>query len=258
AYLTINPGPSCVLVDDFNGDGIADIAVGYEGGSAISVLVGQGDGTFAPKQDIPTWELPHFITSADINFDGKPDLIAAHYDWRRVSVMLNQSSKTGPLVFAPAVTHEVANDPVCLAVGDFNGDNLPDIVSANYASISVLLGQGDGTFATITNYFMGGSWAAVGDFNQDGMPDVAMDLGGKVGLFWNDTLPRLQIAPVPGGVRVSYPAWKFYTLEASSNVAQSSSWRLVTNTLALYGSQYVLTNTLEAFGQVYRLKRPSP
>jgi len=152
--------------------------------------------------------------------------------------------------------HEVANDPVSVAVGDFNGDNLPDIVSGNFASLSVLLGLGDGTFTTATNYFVGGKYAAVGDFNGDSMPDIALDLGGKVGLFWNQTLPRLQIRSSGPNVQIAWPAWKGYQLEASSAVAGGSSWTPLTNAQpATFGSQYVLTNAPSSGQQVFRLKR---
>jgi hypothetical protein len=254
--LPVNSGPTCVIVDDFDSDGKSDIAVGYEGGFKISVLTGRGDGTFNSKVDIDTWEIPWYITSADVNFDGKPDLIAAHYDWRRISVMLNLTTSGGPVTFGPPLMHDVANDPVMVAVGDFNGDNRPDIVSGNYASLSVLLGNGDGTFATATNYFVGGRHAAVGDFNKDGMPDIALDLGSRVGLFWNDTLPRLQISKAVGGARIAWPAWKFYSLEASASVGQAKSWQSVTNTPVTFGSQYVITNACEGGLQAFRLKRP--
>ena len=254
-YLTVNSGPVCLRVDDFDGDSKADVAVGYDGGTAISVLRGLGNGTFQPRQEVATWEIPWFITSADINFDGKPDLVAAHGDWRRISVMLNLTASNGPIAFAPPFTHDVANDPVCVAVGDFNGDNLPDIASANFASVSVLLGLGDGTFMTATNYFVGGSWAAVTDFNLDGMPDLALDLGSKVGVFWNNTLPQLQISRAVGGVRVAYPAWKPYTLERST-LAKPGVWSVVSDTPTRFGSQFVVTNAVQASGQVYRLKRP--
>lgn len=255
--IPVNGGPTCVVVDDFDGDGESDIAVGYEGGMKISVIRGKGDGTFNPKTDIDTWEIPWFIRASDVNGDGKPDIVAAHYDWRRISVMINRSA-AGGIQFDPPLTHEVANDPVSVGVGDFNGDNLPDIVSGNFASVSVLLGNGDGTFLSATNYFVGGHYVATGDFNQDAMPDLAINLGGKVGLFWNDTLPRLQISKAAGGVRVAYPAWKPYSLEVNTNLSQSSGWTLVTVPPAKNGNQFVITNNASAGVQSYRLKRPAP
>jgi hypothetical protein len=251
--VSVNSGPTSVVVEDFNGDGKADVAVGYEGGYKLSIATGRGDGSFDPKVDIDTWEIPWFIAAADVNFDGKPDLVAAHYDWRRVSVMLNRTTPGSTLQFDPPLMHDVANDPVSVAVGDFNGDNLPDIVSGNYASVSVLLGNGDGTFLSATNYFVGGRYAAVGDFNKDGMHDIAIDLGRKVGLFWNDTLPRLQIGRAEGGVRVAWPAWKYYALEAGSSAA--GPWMTIDTTPATFGNQYVITNSAEGANQVFRLKR---
>ncbi len=264
--IPVNSGPTCVIVDDFNGDGMADIAVGYDGGFKISIATGNGDGTFNPKADINTWEIPWWITSADVNGDGKPDLIAAHYDWRRISVMINLTTNGGPITFAPPIMHDVANDPVCVTVADFNGDNVLDIASGNYASVSVMLGNSDGTFNTATNYWVGGARVAAGDFNKDGMPDLAMDLGSRVGLFWNDTLPRLQISMVggaarsktagSGGVRVAYPAWKPYQLQVSTNLTDDASWLTLSNSPATLGSQYVITNTITGGNQTYRLRRP--
>ncbi|MEI7902314.1 MAG: VCBS repeat-containing protein [bacterium] len=253
--VPVNSGPTSVVVDDFNGDGKADLAVGYESGTKISLVTGRGDGTFDPKTDISTWEIPWFIKSADINFDGKPDLVAAHYDWRRISVMLNRTTAGGPVQFDPPLMHDVANDPVSIAVGDFNGDNLPDIVSGNYASLSVLLGNGDGTFLSATNFFVGGKYAGVADFNQDGMPDIAIDLGNKVGFFWNDTLPQLHISLTAGGVRIAWPGWNRYYLESSTNLLNPDSWVSLCTEPTVYGNQFVLTNSVQFSGQAFRLKR---
>lgn len=254
--LGVNSGPTCVVVDDFDGDGKSDVAVGYEGGFKISILTGRGDGTFNPKVDIDTWEIPWCIVTGDFNFDGKPDLAAAHYDWRRISVMINRGTSGGPISFAAPVLHEVANDPVSVAVGDFNGDNLPDLVSANFASLSVLLGLGDGTFATATNYFVGGRYAAVGDFNGDSMPDIALDLGGKVGLFWNQTLPRLQIRSSGPTVQVAWPAWKGYALQTATNSATSAGWQDLASQPGIRGNQYVTTNAPSGGLQLFRLRKP--
>jgi hypothetical protein len=255
--VPVNGGPVSVVVDDFNGDGLADLAVGHDGGTRISIATGRGDGTFDAKVDIETWEIPWFIRSADVNFDGRPDLVAAHGDWRLISVMLNTGSN-GLIQFAPPMTHPVAIEPLSVAVGDFNGDNLPDIASGNFASTSVLLGHGDGTFSTAADYFVGGQQIAAGDFNNDSMPDLAIDLGGKVGLFWNDTLPALQIKRVAGGVRLAWPAWTPYTLEVSGGAGDAGGWSMVTNTPARIASQFVLTNAAPGPLKTYRLKRPAP
>ena len=253
--LTIKPGTTSVVVDDFNGDGQADLAVGSDHGATISLLTGHGDGSFDASMDIATGALPWFITSADLNGDGKPDLIAAHRGSHKISVMLNTSSN-GLISFAPPAMRDVDNDPVCVFVADFNGDNLPDIVSSSEVSVSVLAGRGDGTFAAASSYWVGGASLAVADFNRDGMPDLALDLGNRAGIFWNDTLPTLQITRVGTDLRIAWPAWRLYILEANANLGATNGWTAVTNTPTLIGHQFVITNSCSSTNVTYRLKRP--
>ncbi len=82
------------------------------------------------------------------------------------------------LPFNPAVNYEVGSNPQAMAVGDFNQDGNPDLVTANYFdhNVSVLLGAGNGTFGAAVNYAVGRNplSVAVGDFNRDGKPDLAV------------------------------------------------------------------------------------
>lgn len=83
---------------------------------------------------------------------------------------------SGDGTFGAQTTYAVGSSPQAVAIGDFNGDGISDIVSANYyaGSISTILGNGDGTFGTNTDYSAGGSVhsVAIGDFNGDGVQDV--------------------------------------------------------------------------------------
>jgi hypothetical protein len=95
--------------------------------------------------------------------------------WRRPLVVEGLEDRTlpsfaAPLVFGPGVA------PRAVAVADFNGDGRPDIVTAGSNSVSVLLGNGDGTFQTAVNYLVGRGpgGVAVGDFNGDGSLDLAV------------------------------------------------------------------------------------
>jgi hypothetical protein len=142
-----------------------------------------------------------------------------------------------------------------VAIADFNGDNLPDIASGNYGSVSVMVGNGDGTFLDATNYFGGGNNIFAGDFNGDAMPDLAISASSGVGLFWNDTLPRLQIQKVSSGVRIAWPAWKPYEIQMSQDLEAPLQWTTIASAPATVGNQFVLTNASPSTVQLYRLRR---
>ncbi|HEX3012352.1 MAG TPA: FG-GAP-like repeat-containing protein [Syntrophomonadaceae bacterium] len=92
----------------------------------------------------------------------------------------------GDGTFNAKVDYGVGGSPYCVAVGDFNGDSKPDLVTAN-GNVSVLLGQGDGTFNAKVEYGAGGNpyGVAVGDFNSDGKPDLvtANPMGNNVSVL---------------------------------------------------------------------------
>jgi hypothetical protein len=171
--------PSSVAVGDFRHDGKLDMAVADESG--VSVLLGNGDGTFGPAVtyavDSRATFGPAFVLVADVNGDGKPDLVTANPDSNTVSVLLGNGDGT----FQPARNFAAGSVPVSLAAADFNGDGKLDLVvghgagpSGASASISVLLGNGDGTFQTPVSYTTAADpvSVAVGDFNGDGKADI--------------------------------------------------------------------------------------
>ncbi len=172
-------GPLAVAVGDFNGDGKPDLAVsnncpvGGCGGnlpSTVSILLGNGDGTFQPHVDYPVGS-PTGVAVGDFNGDGKPDLAVANGD--SVAILLGNGDGT----FQAAVDYGTAGGTSAVAVGDFNGDGKPDLVVSNSvdSSVSIFLNSGSGTFPTRKDFATGAypTSVAVGDFNGDGKLDLA-------------------------------------------------------------------------------------
>jgi hypothetical protein len=164
--------PDSAAVGDFNGDGKLDLAVANEGSNNISILLGNGDGTFHAAADYGAGTDPDSVAVGDFRGDGKLDLVVANYYSNNVSILLGNGDGT----FQAAVNYGVSA-PTSVAVGDFNGDGKLDLAVANvFSDVSVLLGNGDGTFQAAVNYGAGTepAWAAVGDFNGDGKLDLAV------------------------------------------------------------------------------------
>jgi hypothetical protein len=181
--------PRSVAVGDFNGDGKLDLAVaGYTQGEfsygTVSVLLGQGDGTFQAAYTLDAGDHPSSVAVGDFNGDGKLDLAVTDFgddygNGQGVSVLLGKGDGT----FLPPQSYAAGSRPLSVAVGDFNGDGILDLAVADYGtwpytngSVSVLLGKGDGTFLPAVNY-AAEAWprsVAVGDFNGDGKQDLAV------------------------------------------------------------------------------------
>jgi hypothetical protein len=181
---------SSVNIADLNGDGKPDLLVtnkcsdsGCTNGS-ISVLLGNGDGTFQAAQSYSSGGRYALIAAvADFNGDGKLDVAVSNDDDQTVGVLLGNGDGT----FQPARTYSSgAGLPQAIAVGDFNGDGKADIVVMNYGVVGILLGNGDGTFQPVVTYSFGsgyGNSVAVADFNGDGKTDLVVSNTNGIGVL---------------------------------------------------------------------------
>ena len=176
--------PESVSVADLNGDGRLDLAVANAGGSSvggvvsytISVLLGRGDGTFQAAVNYPVAPAPMGIASGDFNGDGKLDLVVAS-NGGGAGVLIGNGDGT----FQAPVSYPAGDGPGSVAVGDFNTDGKLDLIVADFGgvdgtTVSLLLGNGDGTFQTAAPYIVGAVpiSVAVADLNSDGLLDVAV------------------------------------------------------------------------------------
>jgi uncharacterized repeat protein (TIGR01451 family) len=186
-FSTANGNPRSIAVADLNGDGKADLVTADIATSAVSVLLGNGDGTFQAQQTYAAGGNSTFVAVADLNEDGKPDLIVANEFSNTLSVLLGNGNGT----FQAQVTFATGSTPISVAVADVNGDGKLDLIVANHGSnnVGVLLGNGNGTFAPQQTFDTGissiPSSVTVADVNGDGRPDlvVANEITYSVGVL---------------------------------------------------------------------------
>jgi hypothetical protein len=174
-YPAAGPFPISATAGDFNNDGKVDVVTTNNGSASVSLLLGNGDGTFQPAVSVPVGAVQPFdVQAADLNNDGNLDLVTANASATSdgsVSVLLGNGDGT---FGAPAV-YPVGGRPFSVAIADLNNDGSPDIVVGTSANtVSVLLNNGDGTFAPAQTFAAGPrtTGVAVGDFNNDGNPDI--------------------------------------------------------------------------------------
>ncbi len=171
----------------------------------IPVLLGiSGDGSHRPPQfhemTIRVGRGPRWVSVADVNRDGNPDILVTNADDGTVSVLLgdgNGQFREAP--GSPVVAGHLPND---IAIADMNGDGNPDLVIPDHQSpyITILLGDGEGGFRPApgspvnvhSNPHPHG--VAVADFNGDGKPDVATD-------SWGENKIELLLGDGKGGLR---------------------------------------------------------
>jgi hypothetical protein len=195
--------PWSIAVGDFNRDGHLDLVVANNGMNVaggwlpgtVSVLLGNGDGTFQTHVDYATGTGPSSIAVGDFNGDSRLDLAVAAHPANVVSVLLGKGDGT----FEPHVDYATGNGGGngAVAVADFNRDGRADLAVAGSFSggiVGILLGNGDGTFQSPVGYDPAGLFGrslAVGDFNGDGKYDLVIT-------YANGTASAVSVLPGNG------------------------------------------------------------
>ena len=176
--------PSRAITGDLNGDGFQDLITSVPGARAVSVVLGQGDGSFSAYRHMDIGEVPGALAAGDFNGDGYMDVAAATAGGR-LAILLGEGDGT----LQRSLMIEVGSDPVALAAGDFDYDGTVDVIVASRGSRSLtfLPGQGDGTFGPPREMTLPDAPRdmTVADFNGDAIPDVATANGdaSRVAIF---------------------------------------------------------------------------
>lgn len=173
---------SSVAVADVNNDGKADIIFTSNNSSSpvVSVLIGTGNGSFLTQKNFAVGSDPRSVQVADLNGDGRADLVVANRNGNNVSVLLGTAatSEGGPVLFDPQTTFAAGTTPTGVAVGDLDGDGKLDLAVSNETTgaVSILRGSGNGSFGTATTASTSGSPTAIvlTDVNGDGKLDIVV------------------------------------------------------------------------------------
>src|SRR5581483_10063536 len=182
--LPAGSGPEGVAIADVDGNGAKDIIVSSGGSNSVVVFLGTGFGTFSGAILSTTGSAPSGVAVADFNGDGKLDLATSNNDGT-ASILLGLGNGSFLPVtninLSPSAT-STCSDPDAIAVADLNGDSKTDIaIACTGGTVSILLGNGNGTFATPVSYSTingnagsGPEAIAIADFDGANGPDVVI------------------------------------------------------------------------------------
>lgn len=188
-YYRVANTPAQVIAADFNHDGNLDLAVADYLANEVSILLGNGDGTFQKALKFPA-NSPVGLAAGDLNGDGKQDLVVVE-DFGTGNSLLAVFLGDGTGKFHKSATYTSGQVSESVVLADFNGDGHLDAAVTNFGGgdVWVRFGNGKGQFGMPAKYKVPDAWAiAAGDLNGDHHPDIVVGQAGPGGVqvFLND------------------------------------------------------------------------
>ena len=206
----VGTGPASIAAADMDGDGKPDLVVSNNGSNSISILKNNSivdSFIFQNAVNVAAGDGPQQLLLANVNNDGKPDVIVSSYNTNSLLIFRNQatSGAFNLTTLAAPVNYDLANGANGIAVGDINGDGKMDIVASKYLadSFTVLKNTSVGsaidasTFTKDNSYYVGFGNGPLGitiaDVDGDTKPDVitANNASSSVSIFKSFAMPSI-------------------------------------------------------------------
>jgi len=182
--VQVGKHPEGLTVGDFNNDSHMDVATANSDSDDVTILLGNGNGTFQSGVSFGVGKSPMFLTSGFLNRDDILDLVLAETGADGIMVLLGK----GDGLFHEPVSYSSGKGPTYLALGDLDGDGDLDVVSVNSGrfgnyppfSLSILLNQGDGRLESARTIVQNGyeglfpTGVALSDLNGDGLLELVV------------------------------------------------------------------------------------
>jgi hypothetical protein len=270
--ISVGAFPFFLAVADFNGDSKSDIAVVNDNDGTVTILLGNGDGTFTPASGSPiaVGNGPCPVVAADFNGDGVVDLAVANFDDNDVVILLGNGD--GTFTESPGSPITVGSQPFAMVSADFNDDGNTDLAVDNYGdqTLTILLGAGNGSFAPpgpVTALGDSPNDLVAADFNGDGTTDLAIpELGdNNVTILLNyvsqTTAAGLANVTIPGigthYVDAGYAGNTYFAASTSAAIPLMGSTAPTTLTLSSSASQQLVTMPLTFTAQLAAVGTPT-
>lgn len=179
ASYKVGKNPTTVTPFDINQDGITDLVTTNMSSDTLSILIGNGDGTFHEQVQLHVCQEPRSLAAGSFNDDPYPDVVLACSGSDQIAVLFGRADGR----FEEGPQYPVHRTPIAIATDDLNGDHFADLVVAlRNDKLKVFLGQGNGEFRHGPQYEYGDTptSVALSDLNGDGKPDLVVTNGGPM------------------------------------------------------------------------------